>query len=262
MTQNPAIALYNAWNGLFQLRMHSRHRNYYNQTLPSVNTDDPEWLDQVPDSTRNSYGLNQMLDWNTIIKPTATLPDGRPFYALGYQHQGRFDSLFQLAPNGAFRLGKVFDGWPTRGAYERVDTHTFLSANRAYDHNHQGWIWWVQGYDEPHQHWCQTRDWRTHTYYWRHRTMLPASWFTLRRSGGVWRATIAPQQTKVETLKCQLHSQYKAVEDHYAKWRRRYHRKHGLPDPEKALDSSDIETVDHLTQHLRVYDPPKAQMPA
>lgn len=264
MTDNPAITLHNAWDGMMQLNIQPHQREYLGEQLPAVDTSDRGYLDQVPySSDRSLYGLQQMVNWNTAYKPTGMLPDGRLFYTLGFTRGGSFEPLFQIAPDGEFRLGTTFYRWTTRGSYERVEQHTFLGAQRAYDHTYKDWVWWVQGYNDRIR-WFQTRDWRRHAYYCRTRTFESGTWLKLVQVGGTWRIDIAPNQdqARYDSAKARLKSNHESVEAYYAKWRRRYHREHNLPDPEKALDASDIETVDYIAQHLNVYEPPKARMPS
>lgn len=259
MPENPAHTLYRAWDGLFQTTLSRQQRKRLKEMLPTHShaelTKRPYMFDRWRWSTHA-----HIINHRTGIEPVAQDVKGNYIYTMGYLQGGTVvNPLFQIDASGNFRLGSAFSYYATRGAYDRVQHHTFLGWDRTYGRPSRR-IWWYRGF-ESDTSWCNERDWRTHTYHWSESALPTSTWLQLCRISNSWRVMVAAAQDDYAALDERLMHQYRKAEEYYAKWRRRYHKEQGLPDPDKLLDGSDIETVDYITQHLRVYDPPKAQMP-
>lgn len=257
MPENPALTLYHAWDNLFRLGLSRRQARHLDEQLPTYTH---EAMDKRPYQFdrwgASAHIINHRTGFQPVAKHAAT---GKYIYTMGYLDGRKVTSpLFQIDPKGHFRLGSTFTGYCTRGAFERIQEHTFLGANRGRRYN--DWLWWFRGFDSD-QMWCNEREWRRHTYYWEHRSVPITTWFLLMQVGGQWRVDIAGGNEDYVNSRDRLRRQYQEAEHYYAKWRRKHFRQKGVTDVERPLDASEIETVDYIAQHLRVYDPPKARMP-
>lgn len=260
--ENPATTLYRAWDGIFKVTAPSHLHNYLAEQVMKVDPAQPHWLDTIPATNRTYYGCEQLVDLRTSVFPTAITPDGQYVYGLAWERTGHGrELLFQLTPTGEFRLGSsAFGCYVTRGVFDRVEKHTFLGWNRLYRRVGRERAFYFAGLGA--RIWLDPRDWREHRYYWREGMISKDAWLRLRPMGATWQVEVAPGFENSDFQQRRLVSEYEDAEAYYAKWRRKHFRDHNIPDPERRLDASDIETVDYLTQHLRVYDPPKARMPA
>lgn len=257
MPENPAITLYRTWDNLFRLTLSQRQTRLLANKLP---THTHVGMNERP-YTYNAWGAPaHIINHRTGIQPVAQDADGAYIYSMGYLSSRKVsEPLFQIDARGNFRLGSAFMGYCTRGAYERVQEHTFLGTNRTYGSNSER-IWWFRGFGGD-QVWCNPREWRRHTYYWCQRSVPPKTWLLLMQVGGAWRIDLCGANENYADVRPRLLREYKAAEDYYAKWRRKYFRENGIPDPQQPLDASEVETIDYIAQHLRVYEPPKARLP-
>lgn len=257
MPENPARKLYEAWDAMHSVTIVGHRARHLRNNLPQ-HAD----LNMRPYTSSGWYGALLMVNHRTGIQAVATDRNGKFIYTLGYLYGGKVgEALFQIDAQGNFRLGSAFQGYQTRGAYERVEQHTFLGVCRAYRATFRDRIWWFKGFDSDRM-WCNPRDWRSHHYYWRENSVSPSTWLVLKHLGHTWQVDIAPGDPEYADQRQRLVRQYQEAEAYYAKWRRKYFRENGIPDPQQPLDASEVETVDYIAQHLRVYEPPKARLPA
>lgn len=250
---NPAIKLYNAWDSIFQA-------NRTDKSLSSLKEHFPRafHLDNRPRQQSRRY-LFQLLDWKVGISPVCLDEQDQFVYALGYVNKGSIqESLFYLDAQGRFSFGDAFYyGYTTWGKFSKLTSMTFMAGGMT---NGRGNCFWF-GTDAQgdRQRWLNVRDWRLHHYYFRQRRH-DSDWYELDASSGTWMAQIAPDQEGYSDSHDRLLEDYRAAEAYYAKWRKRYFKKQGIPDPKRKLDASSIETVNYLTQHLKVYEPAKARL--
>lgn len=258
MPINPAKQLHQAWDNLFKLTLGPRQVRHLSEHLPVHTHVD---IDERPYLFERWGSYPQMIDHRTGFQAVAQDANGAYIYTMGFLYNGRVaEPLFQLDAAGNFRLGSSFNSYCTRGTFDRVQNHTFLGTNRTSGNNAER-IWWFRGFDSD-QMWCNHREWRSHTYYWGHKSVGVTTWLQLVPVGGSWRVDVSGGAGNYVHARSRLMQEYRNAEDYYAKWRRKYYREHNLPDPERKLNASDIQTVDYIAQHLRVYDPPKARMPS
>lgn len=255
-TDNPALRLYNAWDGIWQIAHgHKNLKNYAWMRVPF------RAKDERPPRPENRH-LFQLLNWKHGIQPTCLDEQDRPVYAFGQIEGGKIiDDLFHLDADGNFCLGSSF-GYSGRsltwGPFDKLTHHTFIGAGKAHL---RGYVYWVNPLDgSTPTRWVNPRKWEDQLMYVQHDSRLELSWMRLQRVGDRWLMAAASNFPYFHRTQNILDEAYHSCEEYYAKWRRKYYRIQGLPDPETILDDSEVETVDYIEQHLNVYDPPKARL--
>lgn len=255
MEDNPAIRLYQAWRSFYEFQYNTR----FYSSLDQANS-----LDEVDRSSRIGwYGL-QFIYRDFAFAPLCMDANDDPVFAMGRVESGRMQhTLFVIDAQGHFRLGAGFGMYQPKGAYDGLHRFTFIGSDRDYHarSRYDKRIFWVNDPDNPVTY-LNSRDWRRHTLYWFEQDVPIAAWFSLKRQGTAWVAEVAPDQGDADWLSDKLTAAYRLATDYYAKWRRTYFRRQGLPDPERRLSPSEIETVNYIAQHVNTYDPPKAYIPS
>lgn len=258
-TTNPALRLYQAWDSLWRLRyghlIHpDRHRSPWSHPEVAL-PDERPWRPE----TRHNY---QLLNWSHGIQPTCLDENWQPVYAFGkVKHGNIIEDLFHLDADGNFAIGSAFrysDHILTWGPFDKLVAHTFLGGGKAY---RRGYVYWVNPLAGSYpRRWINPRDWEKHLLYVQHSPRLSMNWMHLKQEGPQWVMAASPEFETYEEASDLLKVGYESCRDYYAKWRRKYFRDNGIPDPDEPLGMTDIETVDYIEQHLNVYDPPKARL--
>ena len=256
MEDNPAIHLYRGWQSLYEL---------YARELYRTSLEELEALDDINGFASPSRRLGCMLQHiyrDFAIAPIGKDADEDPIFSLFRLGGWEKENLFILNKRGQFRLGPSFRNYQPRGAYDGVQRFTFMGTDRDYHarNRYDKRIWWVDTNNTKY-HYLNTRDWKRHTLYWFEQDVPIETWFNLRLQGTSWVAEVARGQSEYPWLCTKVSDAYKRAENYYTKWRRTHYRRQGLPDPDRSLDRSEIETVNYIAQHINTYEPAKARIP-
>lgn len=259
MPQNPAIDTYEAWDNIYQF-MTPRYKTYFDR-LRFV--DDAFELEQ-PDRTQNT-GVwtipNPLRLGNTthgIVPAAVHRPTGRLVYKLIRTTGGDVDQhLFTLSPDGTFRLGREF-GYDLTWRWGPYDNVAYFTKFFDFRYDIRGGkVCYIHNEGDR---WTGVRDWRHPVPYWQPNGVSNSAWFFLARQQGRWVARIDPEQPNASLLHVALNGQYERAEERYERFERRHYREKGIPYPRRSLSKTEIETVEHISQHINLHEPGKARL--
>lgn len=243
----PAQELYAAWNTLYRIS-----GSRFSQ--PPYDADTFPYYDGL--YNRNYRYRYHHLDRTYGIEPHGVDENGEFIFAFGRIASGFVNNVvFYIDAKGNFQLGTNLRYDPRAySVFDRIAKFTFLgTAGPARER-----IWFYTGLHSTRT-WLNRRDWREHILYFSGARFY-GQWMRLTPVGTTWQAEVTPGQDADSPRQEALLDEYRDAEAYYAKWRKKYYKQSGIPDPQKPLNRTDIETRDYLEQHLRVYEPAKARL--
>lgn len=261
MTQNPAIRTHEAWDTIYRFMGHRKRVERMENTpwldRKLVTVEEPHLLNLTTPRVSAFVSPIQHLNSTHGIQAVAWL-DGQLIYRMGkVDSTGITEHLFTLAPDGSFRFGDEFT-YDMTWRWGPFDHVTSLTKFIGHTYNvKSGKVWYIDDGDNVHVH---VRNWRNPTLYWSEDAIRATTWFYLtQNSVGSWEAQVEPEQEGAHHRERALAREYRLARERYERYRRRYYRENNLPDPDKRLNASDIETIDHISQHINLYEPGKAR---